>query len=65
MLVPHSYMILQLLKQKDEGENSSSTSSSPIPLQSTTVMCRYGRKCTKKGCRFRHEQDNRWAKVDN
>ncbi|XP_060593443.1 PAN2-PAN3 deadenylation complex catalytic subunit PAN2-like [Ruditapes philippinarum] len=56
---------LMLLKQKDEGENSSSTSSSPIPLQSTTVMCRYGRKCTKKGCRFRHEQDNSsWLQDD-
>ncbi|KAL4222806.1 poly(A)-specific ribonuclease [Mactra antiquata] len=56
---------LMLLKQKEEGDNVSSTSSSPIPLQTTTtVMCRYGRKCTKKGCRFRHEQDSSWLQDD-
>ncbi|KAH3783339.1 hypothetical protein DPMN_161276, partial [Dreissena polymorpha] len=56
---------LMLLKQKEEGDSVSSTSSSPIPLPTATVMCRYGRKCSKKGCRFRHEQDSKdWLQDD-
>ncbi|VDI10977.1 PAB-dependent poly(A)-specific ribonuclease subunit 2 [Mytilus galloprovincialis] len=44
-----------LIKQKREEEGSSqsySMMSSQMP-----VMCRYGRACTRKGCRFRHETD--------
>ncbi|KAK3589026.1 hypothetical protein CHS0354_007971 [Potamilus streckersoni] len=48
---------LMLLKQKEEMEGSFSTSSSPIPQSFSPVMCRYGRNCTRKGCRFRHETD--------
>ncbi|KAL3831819.1 hypothetical protein ACJMK2_023521 [Sinanodonta woodiana] len=48
---------LMLLKQREETEGLASSSASPVPQFSSPVMCRYGKNCTRKGCRFRHETD--------
>lgn len=57
---------LMLLKQKDEGDSTLSMSSSPVPNTSNPVMCRYGRKCAKKGCRFRHDLESKeWLQDDD
>lgn len=44
-----------LIKQKREEEGSSQSFS--VMTAQMPVMCRYGRACTRKGCRFRHESD--------
>lgn len=52
------WLIQQMLmkqQREESGENVTSTNTAPHMPASTQVMCRYGRSCTRKGCRFKHE----------